>query len=213
MKSYIEIRLNKKAQGCALPEGLGVSINNDRKIYLINPKFQYKLSFYVALIVLMTGLIYPFTIYSLLDSIIANFSLKNPEIAQYYIEKRVVLLSLLILVHLGLVAMTFLSCIFLSHKIAGPLYKLQKHLRDVGTGKFSNKLEFRRGDYFQEIADDLNTAIEQIEDQYKNDLVYLSEINSYITSLSGVVPENEKKILGDISEKLLEIQARFTNKE
>ena len=116
----------------------------NRKTYLINPKFQYKISAYASLLVFITGLIYPFTIYILLSAISANFALKNPEIALYYTEKRDLLILLLIGLHIGFSVLTFFCCIFFSHRIAGPLYKLQKHLRAIREGFTPGRLFFRK---------------------------------------------------------------------
>lgn len=187
-------------------------VSYNRKIYLINPSFQYKLSFYASALVFVTGLIYPFTIYILLSAISANFALKNPEIAMYYSDKRDLLILLLIGLHVGFCILTFFCCIFFSHKIAGPLYKLQKHLKAIRDGFAPGKLFFRKGDYFQEIADDLNDTIDVMEETYKNDLVYLSEVNSYINNLSLVVPDDKRVVLNEISSRLSEIQDKFTNK-
>lgn len=190
----------------------GDLVSYSRKIYLINPKFQYRLSFYASVLVFVTGLIYPFTIYVLLSAISANFALKNPEIALYYSEKRDLLILLLTGLHFGFAILSFFGCIFFSHRIAGPLYKLQKHLRSIRDGFSPGKLFFRKGDYFQDVADDLNDTIEYIEDGYKSDLVYLSEVNSYINNLSLVVPDDKRVVLNEISSRLSEIQERFTNK-
>lgn len=183
-----------------------------RKIYLINPKFQYRLSLYAAILVFVTGLIYPFTVYALLNAISANFAINNPEIAKYYTDKRDILIFLLAGLHIGFSILTFFVCIFFSHRIAGPLYKLQKHLLSIREGFKPGRLFFRKGDYFQEVADDLNDTIEHIEDTYKNDLVYLSEVNSYINNLSLVVPDDKRVVLTEISSRLSEIQERFTTK-
>lgn len=187
-------------------------MSSNRKIYLINPKFQYQISSYASVLVFLTGLIYPFTVYILLSAISANFALKNPEIALYYSEKRDLLILLLIGLHIGFCVLTFFCCIFFSHRIAGPLYKLQKHLRAIREGLSPGKLFFRKGDYFQEIADDLNDTVEVMEETYKNDLVYLSEVNSYINNLSLVVPDDKRVVLNEISSRLSDIQEKFTSK-
>lgn len=184
---------------------------SNRKIYLINPSFQYRLSFFASILVFVTGLIYPFTIYILLSAISANFALNNPEIASYYTEKRDLLILLLIGLHLGFSILTFFMCIFFSHRIAGPLYKMQKHLRAIREGLNPGNLFFRKGDYFQDVADDLNATIDVLEDSYKKDLVYLSEVNSYINNLSLVVPDDKRVVLNEISSRLSEIQEKFTN--
>lgn len=180
-----------------------------RKIYLINPKFQIRFSLYVCLIVFLTSIIYPFSIYELMNTIISHFALKNPEIATHYSSKRDALILFLILLHLGFTCLTFFVCVFFSHKIAGPIYKLQKHLKLIREGN-NEKLFFRKGDYFQELADDVNETFEQLEDGYKNDLVYLSEVTSYINNLSLVVPDDKRVVLNEISARLSSMQERFT---
>ena len=106
--------------------------------------------------------------------------------------------------------LSFFICVFFSHKIAGPLYKLQKHLKLLRDGESPGKLFFRKGDYFQELADDVNLTFDHLEDSYKNDLVYLSEVTSYINNLSLVVPDDKRVVLNEISSRLSSMQERFT---
>lgn len=183
-----------------------------RKIFLINPSFQLKLSFYIALIVFLTGLIYPITIHQIFDVLIAKFSLSNPEIAEHYNLQRSRIIFTLVLMHLGFSCVTFCACIFFTHKIAGPMYKLQKFLRSVRESGFHDKLFFRKGDYFSEVADDINLTLDQIEEDHKKDVVYLSEVNSYINNLSLVVPDDKRIVLNEINTRLSEIQDRFNSK-
>lgn len=89
------------------------------------------------------------------------------------------------------------------------MYKVQKYLASIRDGDFSGKLYFRNGDYFQEVADDLNETFETIQENYKNDFVYLSEVNAYLNNLSLVVPDDKKVVLKEITHKLTEIQTRF----
>jgi signal transduction histidine kinase len=185
-------------------------VSYSRKIYLINPKFQIRFSLYVCLLVFLTSIIYPFSIYELMNSIITHFALRNPEISTYYSNKRDALIIFLILLHLGFTCLTFFICVFFSHKIAGPLYKLQKHLKLIRDENYGDKLFFRKGDYFQELADDVNDTFTQLEDNYKNDLVYLSEVTSYINNLSLVVPDDKRIVLSEISSRLTSMQDRFT---
>lgn len=184
-----------------------------RKIFLINPSFQLKLSLYISLIVFLTGLIYPITINQIFDVLIAKFTLSNPEIAEHYTSQRSQIIVYLVLMHLGFSLVTFCACIFFSHKIAGPMYKLQKFLRGVREGGFTERLFFRKGDYFTEVADDVNITLEQIEEEHKNDIVYLAEVNSYINNLSLVVPDDKRIVLNEISSRLSEIQERYTAKK
>jgi hypothetical protein len=144
--------------------------------------------------------------------LISKFTLSNPEIAEHYAGQRSQIIIYLILMHLGFSCVTFCACIFFSHKIAGPMYKLQKYLRGIREEGMKDRLFFRKGDYFSEIADDVNVTLEHIDDAHKNDLVYLSEVNSYINNLSLVVPDDKKIVLSEISNRLSQMQERFTSK-
>jgi hypothetical protein len=180
-----------------------------RRTYLVNPEFQIKFSLYVCGLVFISSIIYPLTIYDLITSFIGFVATKNPQVAQELEGKRSGLIMILTLWQVGFTALVFIICIFFSHKIAGPMYKLQKFLRAKRNGDDSGRLFFRKGDYFQEVADDFNEAFEEIEDQYHQDLTYLSEVNSYISNLGMVVPEDKKAVLNEITQKLTQIQNRF----
>ena len=148
-----------------------------------------------------------------MNNIIIFFSLKNPEIAGMYETKRNSLILFLILLHLGFTCLTFLICIFFTHKIAGPLYKLKQYLMETRIFGVKGPLFFRKGDYFLEIAEEVNLTLDHIHELHKNDLIYLGEVNSYINNLSLVVPDDKRVILHEISTKLSEMQERYVSKK
>lgn len=59
-------------------------------------------------------------------------------------------------------AITFLISIFLSHRIAGPLYKLRKSLEEITKGNFDARITFRKNDHFTELQDTFNEMAEQL---------------------------------------------------
>ncbi len=52
--------------------------------------------------------------------------------------------------------------LYLSNRVAGPIYHLHQHLLDFLKGQKVDKLEFREKDYFSEVAETVN----QILDKY-----------------------------------------------
>jgi len=117
----------------------------------------------------VSSLIYPFTIYDLMTSFI-NFALQQaPELTNKLEDKRASLILILGVWQLGFTALVFIICIFFSHKIAGPLFKLQKYLSQVRDGTAPGELFFRDGDYFQELADDFNSTFKVILESYQKD--------------------------------------------
>ena len=54
--------------------------------------------------------------------------------------------------------------IILSHRIAGPLYRLEKHLDYMGETGERRELRFRKDDFFPEVASALNRFLSSIKD-------------------------------------------------
>ena len=103
----------------------------------------------------------------------------------------------------------FIICIFLTHKIAGPMFKLTNYLRGIAQGEPPTSISFRDGDNFFEVADEVNNAFDRLADKHEDDLAYLTEVTSYINNLSLVVPEDKKPVIQEINARLSEMQKRF----
>lgn len=103
----------------------------------------------------------------------------------------------------------FIVCIIFTHKIAGPLYKLKKYLTNLRNGYSEGKLFFRNGDYFQDVADEVNTTIETFQDHFKEDTVYISEAAAYLKNLRQTVPDDKKVVINEIVKRLETIEERF----
>jgi signal transduction histidine kinase len=57
-----------------------------------------------------------------------------------------------------------LTAIFLSHRIAGPLYRLEHHLEDVASGKEPRDVKFRKGDLYQSLAEACNKLMARLRE-------------------------------------------------
>ena len=96
-------------------------------------------------------------IYNLFDYFVryASVDPAGPSIAGLH-ETRKQVIVLLVFLQLLFLSITFLISIFTSHRIAGPLYKLRQFFKkSTDSGQFE-ELRFRKGDHFQELAQDYN---------------------------------------------------------
>lgn len=175
-----------------------------RKIFLINPRFQYKVSLMICIFAVLATVVYPLSIYGLFERLIELQPQQGTNLANVRNET----LTVLGIAEAAIIALIFLFSIFLTHKIAGPMYKLSNHLKEIRGGKEITPLSFRKGDYFHEVAQELNETLMELDGKRKEDFQYLSEVASYITNLSLVVPEDKKPVLKEIQSKLAEIQSR-----
>lgn len=73
-----------------------------------------------------------------------------------------------------LVVMIFLLPVFvmdtikLSHRFAGPIFSLHRAMREIAAGGPPRPLKFRRGDFWQGLANDYNAMIARFEANDRN---------------------------------------------
>lgn len=132
----------------------------------------------------------------------------SPENAAEIKANRNQLLLFLLIMELAILGIIFVISIFISHKIAGPMYKLKTYLNNIKDGGEITPIYFRKGDYFTELADDVNEFVHSLTNQRTQDFEYLEEVSAYIANLALVVPEDKKPVLEEILSKLAEIQSR-----
>ena len=133
-----------------------------RRTLLVSPGFQLKLLLganllTLALIGLLGAMTYVFVAKLHAQALQSGFSELHP--LQVFLTARERGLYSLF----GFVA--FVSCIsvsltvlVLSHRIAGPIYRLQKHLEGIVEGRAVGELKFRPRDFFQSLVPLYNQA-------------------------------------------------------
>ena len=136
-----------------------------RRNFLINPGFQLSFMAYtVGIAFVATGVFYFADLYFFYkfrqigvslglssDHVFFQF-LREQESSKNFIYLTASLASLLTLSTWGL---------FLSHRVAGPLYRLCKHFDAVSRGETSDDVRFRDGDFFPEVAQAFNQYMQR----------------------------------------------------
>lgn len=137
---------------------------NKRKVLLINPNFQLKfLRNLVYLNVLVCSAFYCAQLYFFWQSreMGRGISLPPDHIFFQFIDEQQRAMTWMSVGTICFVSM--LICGFgllYSHRIAGPIYRLQKYLKGRAEGLETGHLKFRDNDYFPELAEAVNNFIE-----------------------------------------------------
>lgn len=176
-----------------------------RSTFLINPSFQLKFSLIVCSIIAISTIIYPIIIYDFFQLVSASM----PKVTENILSAQSELIYYLVLIQIIITILVFIVFIFVTHKVAGPLFKLKNHLHGIREGEPIRPLTFRDGDYFRDVAEEVTLFLETIADNQEQDFHYLEEISVYIENLSTVVPDDKKPVLSEISRRLLAIQSRY----
>ena len=172
-----------------------------RTIFLIDKKFQIRFSLFVCSWLFVLSLVYPYIIKSVFDYFFQYLALEphGPQLSALQKTRHEMLLLLVVMQWLFM-AITFIICIFISHRIAGPLFKLKRFMLQVGQGRFES-LRFRETDHFKDVAVDYNTMIAGIKstkdktaDATAAAMVHIEKAKSLITQDSAITQELESAL-------------------
>jgi len=139
---------------------------NKRK-FLVNSSFQLQfLAFGISIGVLNIG-VYSFFAYNYLRNF-KNLGRmidlpKNHLFYQFVREQSSQITTIFYYSGLTSLFLITVTSLYFSHRIAGPIYRLQKHLKGLSEGKVVSPLKFRKSDFFQQLANNFNQFIENIE--------------------------------------------------
>ena len=137
-----------------------------RKKWIINPKFQIgfilkvNLVFALVIFIFYAANLHFFRVYMQLGK---KIGLPESHIFFVFIKDQFHQMnSIFIITSVSVfVGVCLLGALF-SHRIAGPLYRLNKHFLEIANGKPVSEVHFRDTDYFQELAESYNKHLHSI---------------------------------------------------
>ena len=126
--------------------------------YFIKPSFQLR---YIGAIIVIISII---TIISASTTYYSAMSLLGTKLAYVYPQGRLSILlkevnTTMIYRILLLLPLMVLIAVFLSHRIAGPIYRIEKTLEEIGKGNFDIRIHLRKHDELKEIANAINKMV------------------------------------------------------
>ena len=140
---------------------------NDRNVLLINPHFQFR---FIGLLVFATflaiSIFYLSEIFFFKEMIEKGMSANLPEDHIYFdlissqknfMDKVFLITSIVVFLFL------LIFGLLLSHRIAGPLHKLNESLEDLAANKKIKKITFRKKDFFRELPDSFNKVVDSYQ--------------------------------------------------
>ncbi len=96
--------------------------------------------------------------------------------------------------------------LFVSHKIAGPLYRFKQTLNELCAGNFTNQVRLRKGDQLHEFAGEFNEMITIVHDRVRTAESCISMIRRDIEAIgeSGV-EESKRRQFNELRQKVAEL--------
>jgi len=142
-------------------------LSYQRRNYYIDKKFQTKFIVQFWLVLAIGSLLTVAAVYWLAGNT-TTVGIINGRIAVHTTAEYLLPLMLqTVAIELAIVSLfTIIMMLFISHKIAGPLYRLKESLKALGDGNLK-PMHLRQGDQLQEVASCYNEAIEKLNDKIK----------------------------------------------
>jgi len=139
---------------------------NRRKIRLINPPFQLRFLLWTSLAAVLVFLTFFVSHKYFFSSFVrqgVDAGLPPDHVFFRFLEKQEQTLDMIFLTVAvgGSLIITYFS-LRVSHRIAGPLYRLNKHMDAVAAGQTTSDVAFRTGDFFPELAESYNRQLKRL---------------------------------------------------
>jgi len=136
-----------------------------RKRYFVKKKLQTKYIVFVLLAMILPTLVCGGALYYLIWQTVAD-EIAIPEAISTSLIPALNRVNTILVIAIPLVFLIMLILsILISHKIAGPLFRLEKELKEIAKGDYSRKIKLRPNDELKEIADGINEILDHLQSE------------------------------------------------
>jgi methyl-accepting chemotaxis protein len=151
-----------------------------RSKFLVKKGLQFRYMWVIVITMLFMTMISSWIIYFTIWSGISSGDLKTAADLANIFDK--VNHDLMVWIPIFIALIAFAS-IFVSHRIAGPIYRFEESAKMIAEGDLSLKIHLRKGDELKDLANTFNTMTEKLEKIVKNDRKVISKIIHIIKEL------------------------------
>ena len=142
---------------------MGDKHNYRRRHYFIKKDYQFKFILKFCLIVFIGALISTALLLAFSQGTLTS-SFENSRLVvrttAIAILPTVIYTYLITLALISLV--TIIAVLLISHKIAGPIFRFEKELREIGSGNLTKRVVLRKNDQIKDLAQSLNDMTESL---------------------------------------------------
>jgi hypothetical protein len=145
-----------------------ISLIMREKKFLINSDFQIQfIASFLLISIVSMSIIYLANDYFFHSYMQKGQALNLPPDHPFFLmihEQKQFMTKVFIAVAASISGIACLWGLFYSHKIAGPLYRLQRYFIDAAmeNSQLKNKIYFREDDFFQEVPESINRYIDSV---------------------------------------------------
>ena len=129
-----------------------------RKQYLLKKGFQLRFMIVIIISMVLIALVTSLSIYSaLMHTLVNQFHGENLALIKHAITYKLFMRSVLLIFAIAIIS------IFISHRMAGPVYKFENTIRALAQGKEVEEIRLRKRDEFYDLAMAINYLIKSMK--------------------------------------------------
>ncbi|WP_045226691.1 HAMP domain-containing protein [Methyloterricola oryzae] len=185
---------------------------NKRRTVFIQRAFQGRFIAWMLVMILLFAVCSAFILYLLLASDLQSEARSaHLRIADTWqkLGTSIVIGNLVSAVFAGIcVAVVVL---YISHKIAGPMYRFQKLFGEVGRGNLDLRASLREHDQMKELAAAFDDMLEALRRQREERAAAVRDAAAAVQQLQALYPGESSAALARIQARLEELQEKDTN--
>ncbi len=186
---------------------------NRRRNYFIKKKFQASFMLKFCLLLILACLIMSF-----ISLLFTNKTLTTSFEGLRLVVKSTADYILPVLASSGIIAIVLVSLatiavlLYISHRIYGPIYRLEKDVTEIGKGNLTVEVHLREHDEFKGLSDIINAMVKNMKNPLSSSQAKIKELEEEVKGIRSLLrskgaPEGEtEKKLGDIEKKIGQIK-------
>ena len=187
--------------------------SNTRREYYIYREIQFKYIRLTLLLMLLVCIIMGYTVSETSLGVLTK-TLSKVYPAEGIKEVYGILNSTLILRLLLMIPVIIVAAMYVSHRIAGPVYRLEKELIQIGEGDLSRRLVLRKNDDLKKMANEMNNVMDRLDNHFSLIKSHIAILEDSLKQVKreGIKEENLKPVIDkwdDTLEKISKELAYF----
>jgi len=182
-----------------------------RRNYFIKPQMQLRFVFFLCFVavVIMAILYFPFE--ASLTKVLSTMGAEGPEISKSLVPMRI---SALISVVITIAVLSIVG-VYFSHNFAGPLFSLERSLKELKTGNLGVRIGIRKSDELEDLSNFIKDMVSNYRDIIIKDRDRTERICRSVESIiqntgKNVLNQDQKKELEEIQNQAVQITREFT---
>jgi nitrogen fixation/metabolism regulation signal transduction histidine kinase len=181
-----------------------------RRKKIIKPRYQLKLAFVVVTFLLIYSLIFGAAIFCpLAIELRAAPSLEDQaRVAFVVLGLHETIWPALFFI----LVLAFIGTILSSHRVVGPIYRLEKAIGQFVSGNFKERIWLRKTDEFKEIETMANRLAEYLENAKSSDSRFHTDLREKLSTLSAMLETEGLPRGGDAGKMVDELIVRLDSK-